>query len=255
MEREIITGVDGSAPSRTAAEWAAGEAVLRGVPVRVVHVTCAEAAADDVVAELLDRHPGLTARGETLTGPPVAALRTAGARGELLVVGVRGRSPVAVGATAAALAATADGPVVLVPCTTDPARRPDRVVVGVDARDPAVDALDFAFRAARRYRTVLHALHAWRLPSNRVCLPWPVPEATRATWEDYEVQLLSDALRPWREKYPDVEVLEDVVLLPAAEGLAHAAGETGLAVVGRRSGTTALALVWHARCPVAVVPS
>ncbi len=270
MERVIIAGVDRSARSRTAADWAAREALLRGLPLRVVHAAPQpterwpyrpEAVADHVVAELVDRHPGLVARSVHLTRTPVPALRAAGAQAELVVLGLRGEgthAKVAVGSTATALARGSHGPVVLVPgtlATPGPPQRSDGVAVGVDARDPAGDALDFAFSAALRHGIRLHAVHTWHLPENRVCLPWPVPEETRATWEDHEVQLLSDALRPWREKYPGVEVLEDVVLLPAADALAHISENAELVVVGRRSGDTALALLRHARCPVAVVPS
>ena len=34
----ILVGVDGSSCSKTAARWAAGEAVMRGVPLTIVHV-------------------------------------------------------------------------------------------------------------------------------------------------------------------------------------------------------------------------
>ncbi|WP_282702284.1 universal stress protein [Streptomyces sp. CC219B] len=270
MERVIIAGVDRSARSRSAADWAAREALLRGLPLWVVHAAAPdaedtagrwpyrpEAVAEHVVAELLDRHPGLTSRSVCAAGAPEAALRGA----ELLVVGLRGEgghAGIAVGSTASALATGSDGPVVLVPgtlATPGPAHRTDGVVVGVDARAPSDAALDFAFAAAALHGTRLHAVHAWRLPEGAACLPFPVPEATRATWEDHEVQLLADALRPWREKYPGVAVLEDVVLLAPAVALAHASTDAGLVVVGRRSGATARALLGHARCPVAVVPS
>ncbi|MEV0173610.1 universal stress protein [Streptomyces sp. NPDC050803] len=270
MERVIIAGVDRSARSRTAADWAAREALLLGLPLWLVHAAPPgaedtaerwpyrpEAVAEHVVAELVGRHPGLAARSVCATGTPLAALRGA----ELLVVGLRGEgghAGIAVGSTASALATGVDGPVVLVPgalADPGPAHPADGVVVGVDARDPAGAALDFAFTAARLHGTRLHAVHSWRLPEGAACLPFPVPEAARATWEDHEVQLLADALRPWREKHPGVEVLQDVVLLPPAVALAHASATAGLVVVGRRSGTTALALLGHARCPVAVVPS
>ncbi|MGV9452517.1 universal stress protein [Streptomyces sp. NPDC003635] len=270
MEQVIIAGVDRSARSRAAADWAAREALLRGRSLSIVHAGPRrderwpygpEAVVDHALAELRERHPDVVARGMLLAGAPVPALRAATVDAELLVVGLRGESEhagVAVGSTAAALAAASDGPVVLVPGTRlspDLPHRPDGVVVGVDARDPSVPALDFAFSAARHHGRRLHAVHGWRLPENRACLPWPVPEETRATWEDHEVQLLSDALRPWREKYPDVEILEDVVLLPVAEALAHASLNAGLVVLGRHTGRTAAALLPHARCPVAVVPS
>lgn len=96
-----------------------------------------------------------------------------------------------------------------------------------------------------------------------------MPGEERATWEDHEVQLLSDALRPWREKYPDVRVLEDVVLFTPAEGLIRSSGNTELIVLGRQAsgdaradgadssglGSVAHALLRHTKCPVAVVPS
>lgn len=71
------------------------------------------------------------------------------------------------------------------------------------------------------------------------------------------MQLLTDALRPWRAKYPQVPVLEDVVLLNTLSALVHHAEGATLVVVGRGSGggtALAQALAREARCPVAVVP-
>ncbi|MDV9171142.1 universal stress protein, partial [Streptomyces sp. W16] len=75
MERVIIAGVDRSARSRVAADWAAREALRRGLPLRVVHVAPPEnldpveqwpyrpdTVADHVVAELAAHHPSLTVR-------------------------------------------------------------------------------------------------------------------------------------------------------------------------------------------------
>lgn len=84
---------------------------------------------------------------------------------------------------------------------------------------PADGAVRFAFDCARLWGVRLRAVHAWRFPSCAAELPFGVPEEDRAAWEDHEVQLLSDALRPWREKYPDVAVLEDVRHLPPTEAL------------------------------------
>ncbi|WP_030610319.1 universal stress protein [Streptomyces fulvoviolaceus] len=274
MERVIIVGVDRSARSRAAADWAAREALLRGLPLRVVHVAPPggpnpveqwpyrpETVADRVVAELTERHPELTALSTHLTGTPAAALDTMAEEADLVVLGLRGEgghAGIALGSTASALATRCARPVVLVPGTfadEEPAGRADGVTLGIDARDPAGDAVDLAFEAARLRGARLHAVHVWTLPARAARWPFAVPEEDRAVWEDDEVQHLSDALRPWRGKYPDVDVLEDVVLLPAAKALAHAAGNSGLVVVGRRSGGTALALLRHTRCPVAVVPS
>jgi len=268
MGRMIITGVDRSARSRAAADWAAREALLRGLPLHVVHVTASdewphrpEAVADRVLAELVRRHPGLAGHGSTLTGAPTDVLRTLAEDAELLVVGRRGEgghARVAVGSTAAALAVSCPGPLVLVPGAYADEQLPGRadgVTVGIDARDPMGPAVDLAFEAARLRGARLHAVHAWTFPPQVARSPFPVLEEDRATWEDQEVQMLTDALRPWRVRYPRVDVLEDVVLFTPAEALAHTARNSGLVVTGRRSGDTALALLEHARCPVAVVPA
>ncbi|MGW2717693.1 universal stress protein [Streptomyces sp. NPDC001492] len=276
MQRVIIAGVDRSARSRAAADWATREALLRGLPLRVVHVVPPApldpveqwpyrpaAVADHVVAELVERHPALHVRGESHTGMPAPVLRAVGEEAELVVLGLRGEGGTAgstMGATAAALAEGSAGPVVLVPgplVGQGPPRPSAGVTVGVDVRDPVGGALDFAFDAARLRGARLHAVYAWKLPASAAASPFPVLEEDRATWEDHEVQLLSDVLRPWRRKYPDVDVLEDVMLFPPVEALVHASEGAELVVVGRRSasGATLRELLERSRCPVAVVPA
>ncbi|MGQ4360344.1 universal stress protein [Streptomyces sp. SAS_272] len=148
---------------------------------------------------------------------------------------------------------------VLVPDGSTSADHSGRVVVGVDARDPSDGVIAFAFGCARARGAGLHAVHAWSLPSRAAAWPFGVPEKERATWEDHEVQLLADALRPWREKYPDIPVWEDVLLFPPAQALLHHSGSTALVVVGHRSctewGAVVQTLLREAACPVAVVPT
>jgi nucleotide-binding universal stress UspA family protein len=76
-------------------------------------------------------------------------------------------------------------------------------------------------------------------------------------------QHLSQALRPWREKFPQVEVTDIIDLESPAKTVVRAAESAGLLVVGRRKhrpalaprlGPVAQAAIHHARCPVAVVP-
>ncbi|MFK4105303.1 universal stress protein [Streptomyces sp. NPDC019531] len=150
-------------------------------------------------------------------------------------------------------AAASSRTVVLVP--EAPPRLHGEVALGLDARDPAGPAVAFAFEAALVRGARLRAVHAWALPEEAGDWPFAVPEEERAGWEDQEVQLLSDALRPWRTKYPDVDVLEDVLLFPPAEALSHVSAHAELLVLGRRSGGTARSVLAAARCPVAVVPS
>lgn len=136
---------------------------------------------------------------------------------------------------------------------------PRKVLLGVDARAPSDGAIGFAFDSARVRGAPLHVVHAWSLPPAAAEWPFAIPEEDRATWEDHEVQLLADVLRPWRARYPEVPVLEDVVLLPPAEALLHHSGSAAQVVVGRRPGAewgeVARTLVQEAACPVAVVPA
>jgi nucleotide-binding universal stress UspA family protein len=275
MQREIVIGVDRSARSRAAADWAAREALLRGLPLRVVHVVPPaslepvgqwsyrpEAVADHAVAELASRHSALEARAESIIGTPATVLRALGKDAELLVLGLRGeggQSGIAVGSTVTAVAAESAGPVVLVPCPTPcepPPGRSTGVTVEVDVHDPSAAALDVAFEAARLRGARLHAVHSWKLPA-RAASPLPVLEEDRAFWEDDEVQLLSDALRPWRRKYPDVDVLEDVLLLTPFETLTHTSESSELVVIERQPvpGSALRQLLAGLRCPVVVVPS
>ncbi|MEV6291430.1 universal stress protein [Streptomyces sp. NPDC051896] len=150
---------------------------------------------------------------------------------------------------------------VLIPDAIDPvaapARRVTQVTLGIDARHPAERAIDFAFDAAQVRGVRLHAVHAWELPSCAAGSPFGVPEEDRATWEDHEVQLLADTLRPWRVKHPRAPVLEDVVVLDPANALIHHAEGAELLVVGRGSGGDAgfvQALLREARCPVSIMP-
>ncbi|KPI19070.1 UspA domain-containing protein [Actinobacteria bacterium OK074] len=270
MERVIVAGVDRSDHSRAAAHRAAHEALVRGLALRVVHVTPADgrgpyrrdAVVDRTVAELTGRYPALTVRGACLAGAPAEVLRSAGRDAELVVAGLRGEGGpggTAVGSTASALASGCAAPLLLVPGArrgTAPPRHRGTVAVGLDARDPAAGALGFAFEAARLHGAPLHAVHAWALPAGAVRSSFAVSERDRATWEDHEVNLLSDALRPWRGKYPEVDVVEDVVLFTPAQALVHVSADSALVVAGRRtaSGATLAVLLEHAGCPVAVVP-
>ncbi|MER5506486.1 universal stress protein [Streptomyces sp. NPDC002766] len=184
-------------------------------------------------------------RGLTLSSGDLAEPHRAGRDVELLV------RPSPAADARGAVAAVSGRPVVFVP--DPPARLPDRVAVGVDGRDPADEAIGFAFEAARLRGAALRAVHAWTLPAEAAETPFAVPEEDRATWEDQEVQVLSDALRPWRARYPDVEVQQDVLSFPPPQALTHASTTAGLLVLGHRTGRTASAVLATTRCPVAVV--
>lgn len=72
------------------------------------------------------------------------------------------------------------------------------------------------------------------------------------------MQLLADALRPWRARYLEVRVLEDVVLFTPEHALIRRSASAALVVIGQRAGSRAgsvtRALLRESSCPVAVVP-
>lgn len=289
MTGPVVAGVDGSQRSLAAAEWAAREALHRGAGLLLVHAgpplprrvspvpgvdawqQVGEQMLRRTVDEFTARHPGLDVEGTHTDTEPDEALLAAAADAGLLVVGARGWGGfdgLAVGSVALRVAATSDCPVVTVP---DPAaRRPDadgaadEVVAGFAAHAPADETVGFAFRAARERDALLRVVHAWALPpASPSAWMLTVLEEDRGLWEDQESQAVSDALRGWREQYPQVTVVPDVVLLGPAQALVRASERARLLVVGRRTsprpaerrlGPVTHAVLHHAHCPVAVVP-
>ncbi|WP_369029742.1 MULTISPECIES: universal stress protein [Streptomyces] len=275
MERVIVTGVDGSARGRAAADWAAREAALRGLPLRVIHVPSAaapherhrpESAADRFAAELARRHPGLTIDHLPAAGTVAQSLMAWGTVAEMIVLGLRGeggRAGLFPGPTARAVAGAASCPVVLVPSDLARGRtprRPDKVTLAVDARDPADGALGFAFDEARLRGARLHALHAGPPPvaakGRTSCSPSAPLYAARSA---REMEILAEVLDPWRAKFPHVRVTEDVVLRDPARALVRTSVSSVLLVLGRRTGApglgaVALAVARHTGCPLALVP-
>ncbi|MEV7385413.1 universal stress protein [Streptomyces sp. NPDC091215] len=293
MSHPVLAGVDGSEHSLAAAEWAAREAVLRDVPLRLVHAApplpggvvphqagetlrrVGERIVEGVIADLGVRYPELRVRGAQSAEAPAEALLSAAHGAGLLVVGARGSggfNGLAVGSVALRVAAAADRPVVVVPGPRPggfgngarPAGAVPQVVVGFDAHRPVEEVADFAFEAARTRGAVLRVVQAWAFPAEAVSpRTLFVAEEDRATWEDQEVLRLSDALRARQEKCPEVAVRTDVVLLHPAEALLNTSRGADLLVVGRgagrgggegRLGPVTHAVLHHAGCPVAVVP-
>jgi nucleotide-binding universal stress UspA family protein len=275
MSQPIVVGVDGSADSRAAADRAATEAELRGLPLRVVHVSTLpdeqllttwphfrEPSPDALVTSLAEDRPGLRAEGLAITGEVVPALLSQAAEADCTVLGLRGSggfAGLALGSVAHGVAERSERPVVLVPGGhSRRGRSPHGVTLGLDDGEPPGSVVEFAFDTARRHGTGLHVVHAWRLPSPvERWMPYALPEKDRGRWEDQETQRFSDALRPWREKYPHVGVYEDLRLQSPAAALVQASASAELLVIGRAGRTLGPALhavLEHTACPVAVVP-
>ncbi|MEW2625219.1 universal stress protein [Streptomyces sp. NPDC048106] len=287
MSRTVTVGLDGSPESRTAAEWAAGEARLRGLPLRLVHVwePVTESMAQDPVIgvatrrhwteripreaaeELRLRHPDLEVLSEHQDGFPGELLAAVAEESELLVLGSRGLGRLGghlVGSVGFSVVARAGRPVVLVRSGW----RPDGdapegpVVLGVDTTEPDDTVLAFAFEEAERRGTPVRALRTWSMPPY-YAYGFAADPTFDQEWSRQEEAALSEVLKPWRRKYSAVEVTEECGYGSASLRLVEASHGAGLVVVGRRRrpasfgthiGPVTHAVLHHATAPVAVVP-
>ncbi|MFF3632413.1 universal stress protein [Streptomyces sp. NPDC002164] len=289
MEPVVTVGLDGSPESLAAARWAADEAGRRRLTLRLLHAwpllvpepTRIPAEMDqnywarrilrNARAEIQAHHPGLSVVGSLVADDAESALVRAAAESEMTVLGSRGLLPVEsyfLGDISLSVVARAERPVVLVRAeTSEEGRRPARtlrrdVVVGLKLHGPCDDLLEFAFKTAAARGVTLRVVHGRSLPVDAYA-PWGVDhDVTEGIARDAQ-KLLSQTLRPWRGRFPLVEVTDSAVLVSPAKAVVRAADGADLLVVGRRRRRAALAprlgavvqaAVHHARCPVAVVP-
>lgn len=277
----IVVGVDGSPPSEAAAEWAAREAVLRGVPLTVVHVVAPAVAAgspvypvsadyahwqedqaQQIVADAHKRALGAVAAlpedrfpeisTETVHAPVLPTLIEATRHADLTVVGCRGLGALGralLGSVSATLIRHAHGPVAVIhaehPSLLSEHRvSPAPVVVGVDGSPASELATQIAFDEASRRGVELIAFHAF---SDMGPLGFGRPGVAPVEWANIEVseqEVLSERLAGWRERYPDVAVRTRVVPDSPARRLVELAKDAQLLVVGShgRGGFTGMML-------------
>ncbi|MGW3942947.1 universal stress protein [Streptomyces phaeochromogenes] len=273
MTRPVVVGLDGSRESFAAADWAAREALRRGLPLRLVHAweglpdegteaTLPELRAPQYHArrvlrtaleQLNERYPQLYIAAEQVRRQPGPALLAEAENAELLVIGSQGPSGVGgffSGSVALATVAHVEQPVVLVRAgftATDEhlpdssgkpsLREPHRdVAIAVDTGGSCDEVLEFAFRAADLRDAPLRAVHAWHMPLGHG-IPGDEEHARLRGVADQELTAL---LQPWRDKYPSVLVREALYEGRPAHVLVRAANGAALLVVGRRRRRTAV---------------
>jgi nucleotide-binding universal stress UspA family protein len=285
MNRQpVVAAVDTSARSRSAAQWAAAEALRRDTSLHLVHTwpflgdhgtgpvkaadlqTAARTMLQEAAAEVRAAHPGLRVTESLVPDAAVDGLLTAGTDAELLVLGTRGLGGfhgLLVGSVSLAVAARAEVPVVLVREQRAAVDPDPTVVVGVDVRRPAEAVLDFAFREAARRGARVRVVHGWDLPPMYGYAGWVPSDQERVALGEVAEKLVAEAVAPWRDRYPMLPVVADVRLGGGAQAVVLAAEGAELTVVGRtrrphpvgvRLGSVAHAVIHHAQSPVAVVP-
>jgi nucleotide-binding universal stress UspA family protein len=287
MDLPIVVGVDGSESALRAVDWAADEAALRGLPLRLVYASLWERYEGSRPAEDLDR-PSEEERVEDIV--TAAARRAARRRADvkistdvlpeepeytlvresreaaLLVTGTRGRGGLAgalLGSVSLTVAGHAHCPMIVVRGDQDDAVPPGkhgRVVVGVGDTPAASETVRFAFEEARRRGAVLDAVRAWRCPAHETTdYPQLAGEPARLH-EQHAVDALEAALK---EAPDDVVVRRRTLEGHARTVLVGASRDADLLIVGARRrprhfglqlGRVAHGVLHRSDCPVAVVP-
>ncbi|MFF4948424.1 universal stress protein [Streptomyces chattanoogensis] len=291
MEPELITvGLDGSTESLAAARWAADEADRRNAVLRLLHawiLLAAEAPdtpperdqnararqiVNQAAQEVRERHPHLQIMEDLVGSEAEPALLRAADESRMVVLGSRALAPLesyALGDVSLDVVGRAEGPVVLVrgesraePPRPAPQVPEPRVVVGVSLNGPCEPLLAFAFDAAASRGIPLQAVHGRGLPVHAY-VPWGIePEVAEEVTKQAEGEL-REAVRPWRERFPDVPVQLTVLPESPTRAMVQTVPGAALLAVGRRRhrpflaprvGPVAHAAIHHVTCPVAVVP-
>ncbi|GAA1113181.1 universal stress protein [Nocardiopsis metallicus] len=276
-QAKVIVGTDGSDHSGAALEWAAAEAVRRGVPLHIVHALGmplivsayggptrfgptdeisdqATVVLTNAVAQVQKSQPTLEVDSMTaLEEAPLALIRQAHP-GDLIVLGTRGLGTVAsmfVGSVSVRVAAQAPCPVVVVP--SDEEGKPattklDRIVVGVDDSTTARRALGLAVSLAAEADAELVVVHSWELPYpyDPVAMTAagyrPQPEVLEQHADEFVAALIAEAMDEQRD---DVDVQVTVVKTETnpVDALLEASKEADAVVVGSRGRGTVRGLL------------
>ena len=287
VNQAIVVGIDGSANSDAALDWAAAEASRRKVRLHLFSAGTrqiiggepiysdwqSDAALTRDALEAADEHlkvalararessPQLIITTQSVVGSAAGELVELSSHADSIVLGRSGHGRVAgvvLGSVALQVVTHAHCPVVAVQASTGEASSNARgVVVGVDGSGGSELALGFAFEQASWRGVPLHVVHAWWTTAT-----YGLTQAYQDELVTQERLTLSETLVGWSDKYPDVEVRTSLPMGPAALTLTEAAQDAELLVVGSRGrggfrslllGSVSQGVLAHATCTVAVV--
>lgn len=282
----VLVCVDGSAVSDAAVAWAAREAVLRGLPITLVHAVQPvlvgwpvgqlypempewqrEQACEVMEQSRKSLSASLPGAGspelhtKLLYSSVVPALIDASADAWIVVAGSQGMGAAGrllLGSVTTGLVHYAHCPVAVVHSDGDAASVAGApLLLGVDGSPASEAATALAFEEASRRGVGLVALHAW---SDVGVFP-----ILGMDWHDREregQEILAERLAGWQEQYPDVHVERLLVCDKPSRWLLAESERAQLVVVGSRGrggfpgmllGSVSSAVAQAARVPVIVV--
>jgi nucleotide-binding universal stress UspA family protein len=138
------------------------------------------------------------------------------------------------------------------------------IVVGVDGSPNSQAAVGFAVAEADLHGRPLVIVHAWSRPGpHQPHSALPLDFGAASVQEGAE-RVVSEATAGWAEKYPDVSISHRLVHGRARDALIAAGVDASLLVVGAHGhrappltepGSVTRHLVYHAPCPVVIVPA
>ncbi|BBZ45379.1 universal stress protein [Mycobacterium parmense] len=278
--------VDGSAASDAAVAWGAQEAVMRGLPVTLMHAVAPVVVGwpvgqlyaqmpewqRDEARQVMDRARKALSAGLGDAEPPdvrtevvysgiVPAFVEASRHARMIVAGSQGLGAVGralLGSVTTGLVHYARCPVAVIHSDEDQTGDPAApVLVGIDGSPASEAATALAFDEASRRGVGLVAVHVW---SDVGVFP-----ILGMDWRDREAEgheILAERLAGWQEHYPDVRVERKLFCDRPSHWLLQEAERSRLVVVGSRGrggfpgmllGSVSSTVAQSAKVPVIVV--
>jgi nucleotide-binding universal stress UspA family protein len=258
MSNKFVVGIDGSAISQRAVEFAADEAALHGGELEIVYavelptdvdfygmtiagpqIEVLQHYGDELLtaaaAKVKDSHPDLPTTTKSVIGNPTWVLIGASEDAAAIIVGSRGLGAVKgafLGSVSSRLSTEASCPVFVI---SENEERPTSgpIVVGVDDSEFGTAALAFALAQAAARKTSVRAISAYRAPA----LAAPVEPELLVALQTSEAQeaerVLTTAVeRAVTEETKDVEVEKVTVEDSPANAIIEQSKDAQLIVVG-----------------------
>ncbi|MEE1769986.1 universal stress protein [Streptomyces sp. JV185] len=278
----VVVGVDGSAPARRAALWAAAEAACRGSTLRIVHATDTDSRVlhlsgeniervhraghellRETAAAIAERYSGLHVTTEFSGGAAVPSLRRAvGLRGTVVVGnrGLGGFKNLMLGSVGLKIAADATTPVVVVRGTDDGEGSGVMLAAVRDEHD--AECARYAAREAEIHKASLRLLHVWNILGSVGLAVTMLDDVEALAGENlHHLNAVTDRIR---DEFPTLNVrAEAEKSLNVAGVLVEASRQVELLVMGGRRtpgyigptlGRATHSLLHHAHCPVQLIP-